>query len=369
MVILQIINNLGSGGAEKLLSDLVPIMRNKGHEIEILLLRRTNSIYISVLESKGFRVRCLSENSLFSFLHVFRMSKVIKTLQPDIIHVHIFPSLYWAGLISLINNLASKFIFTEHSNNNRRRDNKIFAFLDKIIYARYSKIIGITDKVSLALADHLKSNRGIITIQNGIDLSKYDIVLQASREFILGSICPDVRIVTMIGRFTEAKDQKTLVRSLNYLPENIILLLVGEGPLRSSIEELVKLEQLDNRVKFLGLRNDIPEILASSDIGVLSSHWEGMPLSAIEIMASGIPFIGSKVPGIQDLVEEYNDDAGLLFEHENAEELASHINLLLSDKHYYKKIADACKERSKKYSIEKMVDRYLELYKEVLNEK
>lgn len=369
MKILQIINNLGSGGAEKLLVEYAPIMKLRDHSLSVLLLREQGSLYIDDLQSQDIKVETLSANSLYSLKHIALLLKLFRKRNYDIVHVHIFPSLYLVSLAAYLYKGGTKFIFTEHSNNNRRRGNKIFTLLDKLIYARYKRIIGITDKVSLALADHLKSSKNIVTIQNGIDLSKFDKVLQADRESILGSICSNLRIVTMIGRFTEAKDQKTLIKSLSYLPDNIVLLLIGEGPLRLSVEEFVENLSFKDRVHFLGLRNDIPELLAMSDIGVLSSHWEGMPLSAIEIMASGIPFIGSKVPGIQDLVEEYNDDAGLLFEHENAQELASHINSLLSDEQYYKRKANASKERSKKYSIEKMVDQYLDLYKEVLNEK
>ena len=171
----------------------------------------------------------------------------------------------------------------------------------------------------------------------------------------------------MVARFSGQKDQATLIKSILQLPENLHLLLVGEGPLKNSMQELVSELNLKNRIHFLGLRKDVPDILRLSDIGVLSSNWEGMPLSGIEVMAAGIPFIGSDVPGIKDLVAA-NPNAGLLFSKGDSKGLASHINHLLSDPDFYKERALACKKQAQEYSIEKMVKGYLNIYEQILNE-
>ena len=102
---------------------------------------------------------------------------------------------------------------------------------------------------------------------------------------------------------------------------------------------------LQNLIHFLGFRKDVPEILRLSDIGVLSSNWEGMPLSGIEVMAAGIPFIGSDVPGIKDLVAA-TPNAGLLFSKGDSTGLASHINHLLADPDFSKERALACKNQA-----------------------
>jgi glycosyltransferase involved in cell wall biosynthesis len=141
-----------------------------------------------------------------------------------------------------------------------------------------------------------------------------------------------------------------------------VLCLVGEGQNRVVCENLAQTLNLSHRVSFLGIRTDIPELLEIADIVVLSSHYEGLSLSSIEAMASGKPFIASDVPGLRDVVS----GAGLLFLAGDAKCLAKKINMLLSDSELYEKTAQACLERSKQYDINKMVEQYIELYKEVL---
>ena len=146
------------------------------------------------------------------------------------------------------------------------------------------------------------------------------------------------------------------------LPDNYKLLLIGDGDLRKKNENLVNQLGIFNRVKFLGLRSDIPELLNTSDITVLSSYHEGLSLSSIEGMACK-PFIASNVPGLREIVQ----GAGILFEKGNAEELAYHIQKLGSNQSYYNQIAIQCWERAQHYDLSTMVEKYLEVYKNVLN--
>jgi len=365
MRILQIINNLGSGGAEKLISEFVPVMRDRGVHVEVLLLQRNGSLYIDHLERAGIKVTVLSESSLYSLKHIWSIRNYIRKGKFDVVHVHIFPSLYFAGLASLLGIGKSKLVFTEHSTHNNRRGKLLYQLIDKFIYSRYQVVIGITNEVTEKVKEHLNlKNIQYTTIGNGIDLSAFCKPNTLAPSQLYCNYSKYDRIITMVGRFTEAKDQATLIRAIVKLPEYAHLLLLGEGPLRGEMEELVNSLDLGNRVHFLGFRSDIPDVLRISDIGVLSSNWEGMPLSAIEIMAAGIPFVGSRVPGIKDLVELKDDGAGILFECGNSDELAEKLNLLLSDNEHYYSVASACKARSKEYSVESMVEGYLEVYKQ-----
>jgi glycosyltransferase involved in cell wall biosynthesis len=129
--------------------------------------------------------------------------------------------------------------------------------------------------------------------------------------------------------------------------------------------QLVQELGLMERVFFLGLRMDVPRLLKTADIVVLSSKYEGLSLSSIEGMASGKPFVASRVPGLSDLVE----NAGVLFECGNEKELARCIQELIEDPIYYSKVAQACQERAEDYTIEKMVAEHIELYEKLFNDK
>ena len=117
-----------------------------------------------------------------------------------------------------------------------------------------------------------------------------------------------------------------------------------------------------DRVKFWGMRTDVAELLHTADVVVMSSHWEGLSLSNIEGMSVGKPFVASDVDGLREVTDGY----GILFEHGNEDKLAEIITRLHDDKAYYDKIADACYNRAKQFDINKTVEGYFDVYRELV---
>ena len=115
-------------------------------------------------------------------------------------------------------------------------------------------------------------------------------------------------------------------------------------------------------MSLLGVRNDVSEQLALSDVVVLSSHWEGLSLSSIEGMASGRPFIASDVDGLREVVQ----GAGILFEHGNHEQLANEIRRLCENPDYYAEVARRCQKRASQYDISIMAQQYHDLYQTLM---
>ena len=108
------------------------------------------------------------------------------------------------------------------------------------------------------------------------------------------------------------------------------------------------------------MRSDVPSLLKAADIFVMSSHFEGFGLAAVEGMAAGKPVIASNVEGLNEVVE----GAGLLFTPCDEKDLAVSILRLSQDSGYYKKVADACKERSRLFDIRRMAESYTLLYQD-----
>lgn len=358
MKILQVINNLGSGGAEKLIYDFVPIMKNLGYEVEICLFSRNKSIYIEELERKGIKIHILNKNNDRSFFNILKLRKILKRNNYNIVHLHLFPGLYYGVFANLF--LKNRLIYTEHNTNNRRRNYKIFQFIEKWIYSKYEKIICISKKTKESLINFLKCNykEKFIVIENGIKLEKFYEAKEIPLEVIDSSLKQDDIKVTMVGRFSEQKDQKTLIKAMKHLPEKYKLLLVGEGKLEEECREEVKNLGLENRVLFLGVRRDIENIFKSSDIAVLSSKWEGFGLVAVEAMATGLEVIGTNVAGLREVINNSEN----LFEVGNYKQLAQ---LILSKEG---KIKTVNKEYLNKYDIEVMTKKYLNIYKNVILE-
>lgn len=357
MRVLQVINRLGTGGAEKLILDSVPMYQKKGLTVDLLLLQNVHTEFRSELNkiSNG-TITGLTTKSLYNPLLILKIIPHIKKY--DLIHLHLFPTLYWVVLAKWLSFSKVKLIYTEHNTNNRRRDNFLFKIIDRFIYQKIDVVTSITEGVKLELQKHLKNETEIQVINNGINVGAFNLEFKKEFNYFSNN---DFKLI-QVSSFREQKDQLTIIRSLVYLPEKVKLLLVGDGPLIEDNKKLVEELKLSNRVVFLGNRYDIPELMNYADIAILSSHWEGFGLAVLEGMAAKKPVIASDVDGVREIVEGY----GLLFEQGNEKELAKHIISLINDQEYYNKIALQCFNRAKGYDISKMVDKYIEVYDELI---
>jgi len=239
--------------------------------------------------------------------------------------------------------------------------------IEKFVYSSYDKIISISQQTQNNLIKWLKSknNDRFVVIENGIDLKKFKEAKPYLKHEINAKFDEDMKLICMVGRFVEQKDQATLIKAMKHIPSKVHLLLIGEGPSKEKNEVLVKQINLEDRVHFLGFRDDVPRILKTVDIVVLSSKWEGFGLAAVEGMAAGKPVIVSNVAGLREIVTGF----GLIFGVGNSEELANKINQLINYPLKYNEVAGKCQQRANSYSIEKMVDEYIEQYKILLDNK
>ena len=198
----------------------------------------------------------------------------------------------------------------------------------------------------------------VTTIFNGVDVEAFH---QAKAN-------PSLRngnkrfVVVMVARFRYQKDHDTLIRAMAHLSaEEYELWLVGEGRRREELESLIENLGLQDNVRMLGQRADIPEILHTADVVVMSSHFEGLSLSNIEGMSVGKPFIASDVDGLREMTQ----GVGLLFPHGDDKALATLIKQLHDDRVFYQRVADACYEKAKQFDIRKMVENYNRVYEKI----
>jgi glycosyltransferase involved in cell wall biosynthesis len=358
MKILQVINNLGTGGAEKLVFDIVPKYTAKGISMDILVLDGTEyPFYVEFKKNTNSHLFYLGKSSVYNPFLIFKIIKFLK--QYDVVHVHLFPALYWVALAKWISFSKVKLVYTEHSTSNRRRNNWLFKLLDSFIYSKYSRLICITDEVEAQLKKQLQFSDDLFqVIPNGIDLSKIEFAKSYDKNFLNLSLSSSSKLLIQVSSFQFPKDQATVIKSLKFLSDNIHLLLVGQGILLEKAKQLVNTLYLNDRVHFLGIRMDIPNLLKTADIIILSSQYEGLSLSSLEGLSSGKPFIASDVPGLKEIVNQ----AGILFPFQDEKALAKEIDRLIKDKDYYATIVSQCLLRAKEYDIEIMLDKHIQLY-------
>lgn len=351
MKILHVITSLCTGGAEHLMVDLLPRLRDLGNKVELLIFDGTRTAFYEELEQKGIKIHSLGiGGNVYHPRNIFKLMNFVGKY--DIIHTHNTACQLFAPMAKMLKCSKTKLVTTEHSATNRRRGKWYLKPVDKWMYNRYKSIICISEQPAENLRNHIGAKNSIIVVNNGVDVAKFLYPIKdvsQNKSFL----------VSQVSSFNNAKDQDTLVRAIKELPDNYRLQLAGDGARRPKVENLARSLGIADRVDFLGIRTDIPEILKSSDIVALSSHWEGLSLSSIEGMASGRPFIASDVDGLREVVK----DAGILFPHGDYKQLAKEIRLLCSNPVHYNVVAQECQERAKQFDISIMAEKYNELYK------
>ncbi|MFU1858151.1 glycosyltransferase [Sphingobacterium sp. NGMCC 1.201703] len=360
MKVLQIITSLETGGAEKLILESVPIYENMGLDVDVLVLKDSKTAFRDQLSQKiSGNVIALTKKSVYNPLLILKLAKYLKKY--NVIHAHLFPVLYWVVFAKIISFSSRPIVFTEHSTNNRRRNYGILKNIEKFVYSKLAFIGCISTGTFDSLTSFVDVKHKTEIINNGIDVEKFkNRGILAKSDFFQ----QDDFILIQVSSFRPQKDQETLINALLKLPPHVKLLLVGDGPLKKSREEQVLKLNLTSRVKFLGNRFDIPDLLNISDVVILSSIYEGFGLAIVEGMAAGKPVIASDVDGLREIVQNY----GLLFEKGNSNQLCEQISRLLGNSEYYLEIAFRCSRRAEDFSIQNMVDKYLKIYKKLSDE-
>lgn len=361
MRILHVITMLDIGGAEHLLVDILPLMRDAGHDVELLLFNGVDTPFKKELEDKGIKIHELCHGKdvrnytreVYDPYHIIRLRKYMRGY--DIIHTHNTACQLYLPISKCVYKGKSLLVTTEHNTTNRRRSMPWFKAIDKWMYNQYSSIICISEQARINLEEYIGKKNAIVTINNGANIKTFVRPIKdvsEHRNFV----------IVMVAGFREQKDHETLIRAMRLLPSNYHLLLVGDGVKAKELRNLTKRYSVSEKVTFMGSRLDVPDIYEKTDVAVLSSHWEGFGLAAVEAMASGRPLIASNVGGLRDVVK----GAGILFTQGNDVELAAKIQWLCEHPDEYREVAKRCQERAQQYDISVMAEKYMTLYNELL---
>lgn len=353
MRILHIINNLNIGGAETLLCDLAHA-QSKCHSVIVATLSDTPSILKQKLENLGIKTISFDANR-FSPLNAIRIRKLMSGI--DVVHAHLFPSFYWTALASAIIPKQKKpvLIHTVHSTFSRRK-NILFKLCDNWCLNRFDIIAAISksthDNLALRYPKILPKLR---IVENGIDLHTIQSAQPLSRSEL--NCSADNKIIVQVANFRIQKDQATLVKALQYLPDTYIAVFAGDGITLNQTKQLAEDIGVIDRCRFIGQCSYIPQLLKTSDIVVMSSKWEGFGLAAVEGMTAAKPVIASDIDGLKKVVDGY----GLLFQCGNVDDLVKNI-LSLENKNYYDLVVGKCVKRAAMFDIINTHEAYERLY-------
>jgi len=328
--VLHILPDLSVGGAEMLVKNLMFSHDRDRFELAICsLYPKRGTIIEKELAGLG-NIFYLDKQLGPDFKILFRLYHLFKQFVPHVVHTHLYISRY-ALIPSLICKVPVK-MHTIHNTAEKEGDK-----IGKIINWIAFKLLNVQP---IALSPAISESVGILYrmqnvpfIYNGIPIKDY-IRNNDGRNIMRCSLnlSGDNVVLIHVGRFFSQKNHALLIKAFSMVHaqnKKAVLLLVGDGRLKPKIEGMVRAHSLSNYVQFLGLRQDIPELLAAADIFVLSSDWEGIPLAIVEAMAASKPVVATAVGGVPEMITD--QVSGFLVKPNDAESMAQVILKLAND--------------------------------------
>lgn len=367
MRILQVITSLDMGGAETLVVNLIPRLQALGNTVDLCIFngKETPLTHRLKKESPQTKIYALG-HGVYNPLYIIKLARIMKNY--DIVHTHNSSPQLFVAIASLFS--QTNLVSTEHNTSNRKRNWKWYRPIESWMYGRYDHVICISKIAEEKLREYMggewlvkSSNKykSITTINNGIDVNA---ISEATPCKELLDLKESRKSILMVAGFRKQKNQDTIIRALTLLDkEKYEVWFAGIGERMEEVKQLALSLGVIDRVRFLGLRTDIPNVLRAADIIVMSSHWEGLSLSNVEGMSAHKPFIASDVNGLKEVTKGY----GILFPHEDAKALAEEIEHLASDEAYYNEIAERCYNRALEFDISNTVSGYADVYKNIFN--
>jgi glycosyltransferase involved in cell wall biosynthesis len=202
----------------------------------------------------------------------------------------------------------------------------------------------------------------VVVVPNAVDTDRFHVDADPA----LGNDLrngTDSRLVLVPARLDKQKGQHFAIAALRDLPD-VRLVLAGEGPDRGALASHARELGVADRVVFLGLRHDVPTLLATCDVAVLPSLYEGLPVAPLEAMAAGCPVVATRIGGTDEAIDDGR--TGLLVPPEDSNALARGINRVLSDAELAGRLARAGRaDVEKRYSVRQLVARNVRLYAEL----
>jgi L-malate glycosyltransferase len=297
----------------------------------------------------------------------WRMARLIQQRRIELVHAHQYTPFFYAALAKLITGGRFRLILTEHGRHfpdivspKRRLVNRwlLGPMTDAITAVCQFSADSLAEKDGF-------SEKKISVIDNGIVLDRYKPSDDRGEMRARLGLDPGRRYIANIARFHSVKDQAMLLHAFARVVaarDDVDLLLVGDGALRQMLTELCRSLSIEGRVRFLGIRGDVPDVLRALDVFVLTSLSEAASLTLLEAMASGVPVVVTAVGGNPELVRDRID--GLLVPRGDAGATAEAILQILSDREMASRMGTAARQRVvERYQLDATVAAYLRLYR------
>lgn len=351
-----IINNLGVGGAERLVINSIHEMIRRGVSVDLITLapepKKTLANQLDLPLEMRHRIHFTGLFDAKSFLELIVL---IRNLNPNLV----ITQLWFANTIGRIAARiagAEKVISYEQNVYDSVKNRKMF-LVDWFLQFVTFKIIAVSNAVKESLIRHQIIGSKIDVIHNSVDVSLFGNTIHDPSIRMQYDVPDKAFLFLFIGRLIHQKAVDVLIEAFAEVEGDSYLLIVGQGKEQLALEAQVKKNGLGKRVIFAGVRNDVPQLLATTDCFVLPSRYEGLPLVLTEALAAGKPIIASDFEASVEMIVHRKN--GLIVPREDIQKLSEAMKQVKNDTVLRSQLASEAKKSSENFSIAHHVDALL----------
>lgn len=365
MRILYYIDSLNIGGAEKLLLEMLESFRDN-HNLHVAYF--TEGSLRQEVEAMGIPVTRLSTRGLKDPRAFLASMRLIQSFKPDIIHTHLSKSdivgQVTGGVLGVPVRISSL------HNTDPWRKNPFWSRVMMMLTAGCQKMIAVSGNVAefVETWSDISSER-LVTIDNGISLDKFDPDIVQPLDLSQWDIPSDKFIIGVVGRLNPQKGHSIFLEMAHTLlqqHDNLHFLIVGDGAIRGDLEQQAQALGINEGVTFTGFLNDMPVVLASLDILVFSSLWEGLPVTLLEAMAMKRPIVTTDVGGIPEVINDGQN--GRMVTSGDPQALAEACSQLIEQPQIRQRLGEAGRTTIREeYDQHLMHTKILQIYQDILN--
>lgn len=366
--IVYVIDSLGKGGAERQLFELIKGLHETRFKPLVISLSE-GGYWIKEFERIAVKLIELQYRKHFELARLMELTKILIKERPQILHSFMFAGNAYGRIAAKLAGVPV-IIASERSQENRK--GRFTAMTDRLL-AKMTDCVISNSKVNrdyLVEKSILPMEKSIV-VHNGIDSSKYQYFGNNTNLRNKLGIGIDDYVIGTVASLRDCKNQRMLFEAIKLIIVKnrfVKLLLVGEGPLQIALQQYTEKLNIAKNVIFVGMRNDIPDLLGLMNVFVLTSKFEGLSNAIMEAMAAGVPCVVTDVGGNKELV--IDGKTGFLIPLNDYIMLAEKIIFFMNHPNYTRKMGTKGREFiSKEFSVNKMVYNMENVYETLLKKK
>lgn len=354
MKILQVIPYFCFGGAETMCENLTYALLKMGHSVTVVSLYNQQTPIAQRMEAAGVRLLYLNKKLGLDLSMVTELVKIIRREKPDVVHTHLDVIKYTVAAARLCG--VKRCIHTVHNVAQEEAEGRLQKLINTIYFKLgWSVPVALSPEVrATILSFYGLKEAQVPMIYNGVDLGK----CIPKTDYSLGKPA----CLLHVGRFNHQKNHSGLLEAFDRIVKqypDCCLQLIGDGELREETEQLAVSLGIREKISFLGSQTNVYPFLQKADLFLLPSKFEGMPMTIIEAMGTGLPVVASAVGGVPDMLEDRV--SGMLVSCE-PESVAQAVLQLLKQEDLRRKLGEKAQKDSVTFSAEHMAQSYCEIY-------